>query len=223
MPWRPLEQSRQTILFIGRNGAPFSWTKVVQAEWRAAIHQVHAVADQPQGGEADSGRHAPHLTIAPFREADRQPGGWNAFSFADWWLPFRQCLPALASEMVDAGRSCALFLNDNAFAECVQLGRNWSSLHLHPIGAPVTKTGIGQALLKAAVGGEQEEAFAVGVQTPGRIDPRDVNPISQATPATVGFRCELTENPKGLVQKERQECFPKQSSRASPQLAASLM
>ena len=87
----------------------------------------------------------------------------------------------------------------------------------------MAETGIGQPLLKAAVACEQEKAFAVGVQTPGRIDPRDVNPISQTTPATVGFRCELTQNPKGLVQKERQECFPKQSSKASPQLEASLM
>ena len=223
MPWRPLEQSRQAILFIGRDCAPFSWTKVVQAEWWAAIHQVHALANQPQGGEADCGCHSPDLTIAPFSEADRQPRGWNAFSFADWGLPFRQCLPALAGEMVNARRSRALFLNDNAFAECIQLGRGWCPLHLHPVGAPVTEKGIGQSLLKAAVGGEQEEAFAVGIQSPGRIDPRDVNPISQTPPSTVGFRCELTQNPKGLVQKERQECFPKQSSRVSPQLAASLM
>ena len=125
--------------------------------------------------------------------------------------------------MVNPRRSRALFLDDNALAECVQLGGDRRSLHLHPVGAPVAETGIGQPLLKAAVACEQEKAFAVGVQTPGRIDPRDVNPISQTTPATVGFRCELTQNPKGLVQKERQECFPKQSSRASPQLEASLM
>ena len=106
--------------------------------------------------------------------------------------------------MVNPRRSRALFLDDNALAECVQLGGDRRSLHLHPVGAPVAETGIGQPLLKAAVACEQEKAFAVGVQTPGCIDPRDVNPISQTTPATVGFRCELTQNPKGLVQKERQ-------------------
>ena len=181
------------------------------------------MANQPQGGKTDCGRHAPHLTVAPFGEADCQPGGRNALSCADWGLPFRQCLPVLAGEMVNTRRSCALFLNDNALAQCVQLRGDRHSLHLHPVGAPVTETGIGQTLLKATVGCEQKETFAVGVQAPSRIDPRDVDPVRQTPPSAVGFRCELTQNPEGLVQKERQECFPKQSNRASPQLAASLM
>ena len=163
------------------------------------------MADQPQGGEADSRRHAPHLTIAPFREADRQPGGWNAFSFADWWLPFRQCLPALGGEMGDAGRSCALFLNDNAFAECVQLGRNWSSLHLHPIGAPVTETGVCDSLLKASVLREDQESFTVGIQPAGRIHIRHIDQVGKRAPATAGFSGELTENTERLVQQQGQQ------------------
>ena len=78
-------------------------------------------------------------------------------------------------------------------------------------------------MLQAAIGGEEEQPFAVGVQTTCRINIRNIHPVGKAAPSAARFRCELTEDAVGLVKQKCQECSPKQINSASPQLEAPLM
>ena len=62
--------------------------------------------------------------------------------------------------------------------------------------------GIGQPLLQSSVAGQQQQAFAIGIQPPRCIDTGNLDVIGQATPATALFGGELTENAVGLVEQE---------------------
>ena len=62
--------------------------------------------------------------------------------------------------------------------------------------------GIGQPLLQSSVAGQQQQAFAIGIQPPRCIDTGNLDVIGQATPATALFRGELTENAVGLVEQK---------------------
>ena len=62
--------------------------------------------------------------------------------------------------------------------------------------------GIGQPLLQSSVAGQQQQAFAIGIQPPRCIDTGNLDVMGQATPATALFGGELTENAVGLVEQE---------------------
>ena len=62
--------------------------------------------------------------------------------------------------------------------------------------------GIGQPLLQSSVAGQQQQAFAIGIQPPRCIDTGNLDVIGQATPATALFGGELTENAVGLVKEK---------------------
>ena len=97
-------------------------------------------------------------------------------------------------------------LDDHPFTQCLQLLFGHATLHLYPVVAPVAETWIGQALLESALVGEQQQAFAVGIQSSRGVDPGNVDQISQAAPTAPRFRRELTEVAVGLV--KQQGCQP---------------
>jgi len=66
----------------------------------------------------------------------------------------------------------------------------------------VPPAGIGESLLQVAVAGEQQQAFAVGIEAAGSVDIRNVDEIGQAPPAASRLRRELAENPVGLVEQK---------------------
>ena len=99
-------------------------------------------------------------------------------------------------------RQGALPLNHQALAQVLQGLRLGEALHLHPVATPVAPGRIGEALLQTAVAGEQQQAFAVGIEAAGGVDVRDRDVIGQATPAAARFRCELAEHPVGLVEQQ---------------------
>ena len=120
-------------------------------------------------------------------------------------------------------RPGALLFDHYPIAKGIQLALIRTALHLRPVGAPMAEAGVCQSLLKATIGGEEEQPFAVGVQTTCCIDIRDIHPVGKAAPSAARFRCELTQDTVWLVKQKCQECSPKQISSASPQLEASLM
>ena len=76
------------------------------------------------------------------------------------------------------------------------------TFNLGPIAAPMAKARVGEPLLQPAVACEQQQPFAVGIQASGRIDPWDIDEISQASPAAARFRGELAQHPIGLVEEQ---------------------
>ena len=66
----------------------------------------------------------------------------------------------------------------------------------------MAKAWIGESLLQPPVAGEQEQAFAVGIQPACGIDPWQLDQISQAAPASAWFWRELTQASIGLVQQQ---------------------
>jgi hypothetical protein len=73
---------------------------------------------------------------------------------------------------------------------------------LGPIAAPMAKTWVCEPLLQPAVAGEQQQPFAVGIQTACRIDLWNRDEISQASPAAARFWGELAQHPVGLVEEK---------------------
>ena len=113
-------------------------------------------------------------------------------------------------------------MNHYSLLKLIQLAGICATFYLNPILSPVPKSRIGEALLQSAVVGEQQQPFTVGIEPPSSVNIWDWDPFSKASPAALSFRCELTQNPIGLVQQKDQLCAPKQSNSASPQLDALL-
>ena len=68
-------------------------------------------------------------------------------------------------------------------------------------------TWVGDALLQQAVIGEQQEAFAIGIQPPCWVDLGQINQFGKRSPTTAGFGCELAQDSKGFVEEnESQNC-----------------
>ena len=195
----------------------------MKAEGWTTIHQIDAVTDQPQRWMAHSGSHATNLAVASFTQAESQPSCGDAETGTDRWIALRQRLPVFSGQKLHLGWSCAPPLDHHPISEGIQLRSLRDALNLHPVGAPVAEARVRQALLQATIGSEQQQSLAVGIKPTCCIDIRNVHPVGQTSPAAAVFRCELAQNPVGLVKQDCQECSPKQISSASPQLDASLM
>lgn len=79
--------------------------------------------------------------------------------------------------------------------------------YLRPVRSRVGVFGIGDAVLKCAVIAQQQQAFAIEIETPRRIYVRDRNEIRQRLGIAVsGARSELAEDVEGLVEQQVAEC-----------------
>lgn len=96
--------------------------------------------------------------------------GWDGFAKTNRWITLRQVGLCIASQPVDASGEGPLALHHHPAAKQFQCLRCWSPFHLHPIAAPMAEAWVGDALLQQAVIGEQQEAFAIGIQPPCWVD-----------------------------------------------------
>ena len=62
-----------------------------------------------------------------------------------------------------------------------------------------------KVLLQSAVAGEDQQPLAVGIESPRGVHLGHINKVAQATPPASLLRRELTQNPEGLVQKQRRQ------------------
>ena len=97
-------------------------------------------------------------------------------------------------------------LQSNLPAQSLKLRGVWRSLHLNQVTFVHTLLRIRDSVLQSAVIGQQQQAFAVPVQAPGRIDGWDIYVGSQgwARISRTLSRRELTQNAPGLVEREQQ-------------------
>jgi len=77
----------------------------------------------------------------------------------------------------------------------------WLALNLHPVGLWQLVFRVSNACLQTTVIGQQQQPFAVAIQTTGRIHPGDVDKVTQGcAPISVG---ELGQHIKGFVQRNQ--------------------
>lgn len=62
--------------------------------------------------------------------------------------------------------------------------------------------GVGETVLQPAIGRQQQQALAVGIEATGGIDAGMINPVGQAAPSAAWLPAELAENPVGLMEEE---------------------
>jgi len=63
------------------------------------------------------------------------------------------------------------------------------------------ETRIGEAALERAIGGENEQPFAIVIEAAGGINVRDVDVVFQRGVRCAGFRSELAQHAIGLVEE----------------------
>ena len=102
-------------------------------------------------------------------------------------------------------RQGATALNDNTIPKLLQLFDGGRAFDLRPVAAPMAKAWVGEALLQATVAGEDQQPFAVGIESPRGVHLGHINKVAQATPPASLLRRELTQNPEGFVQQQRRQ------------------
>ena len=55
----------------------------------------------------------------------------------------------------------------------------------------MAKAGVGEALLQAAIAGQQQQSLAIGIEPAGGINLRNRDELRQTNPVTAGFWREL--------------------------------
>ena len=87
----------------------------------------------------------------------------------------------------------------NTPEQLLQLLLSRLALDLHPVGLGQLVLGVGNPRLQLAIIGQQQQAFAVSVQSPGRVDPRNRNKVlERGAPA---FVTELGQHIEGFVEQ----------------------
>lgn len=127
-----------------------------------------AGTDQTQRREPDRGRHPPDLPVAPLLQAQLDPAIRNRFSNADR----RRSRPQRRGRVDQAGlcRPCRAVLQGQTVAQGREVGLGRAPLDLGPVDLLGFEAGIGQALLKLSIVGEDQKALTVPVEATRRVD-----------------------------------------------------
>lgn len=125
-------------------------------------------SDQPQRRKSHLRRHLPYLSVTTFYQGDFQPCGRNVFAEADRHSAWRKL--GLEVQQSDFCGSGSLSLDHHAVAQLLQRVLVRNALHLDNVRPGMIKPGLGEDVFQAVVVCQQNESFAVGVETPGRID-----------------------------------------------------
>lgn len=189
-------------LFSTVQAAPAAGGQVLQIQWAAPIHQVDGDTQQPQRGQAHRRGHPSHLPVTTLAHFQLQPAGRHLQTMPDRWLPLR---PARIRQAAHPCRQGQPALKLHAPAQTLQGLLAGDALHLHVVATPVPPARIGEAMLQSSIGGQQQQALAVGIEPTGGIDSGDGNVGGQGLPATAGLRAELAENAVGLVEQDRRQ------------------
>jgi hypothetical protein len=124
--------------------------------------------NQPQSWDPNGGSHAAHLAIATLPQRQFQPGGGDGAAKADGGIPWRQ--GGFLSQDFDLGRARFSPLDDQPLLQLLQGLGGGDPFHLNPVGALMAELGIDQAGIEATIIGQQEQPFAVAIQSPHRIN-----------------------------------------------------
>ena len=131
-------------------------------------------AHQAQTRQACFGRHAPHLAVFAFGDLHFYPSIGYGFAHAYRRIAFPQLRVFFFSQNSDFGRTGDKIAQIHAAAQLIQSVFTGHAFDLRPICFFDLEFGIGDLCLQATIVGEQEQAFAVGIQAPCRVEMRHV-------------------------------------------------
>jgi len=153
-------------------------------------------------GQADRGGHAPHLPVAPFAQGQFQPGIGHGLAHAHGWIarPQRRWRFAQAHAR---GQGRAI-VQRHAIAQGLQLVRMRRAFNLHQVGLVLPVVRIGEPVGQGALVGEQQQAFAVVVQPPSRVDLPGQAEFGQRAPPRRAAIGELAQHVEWFVEGNEQ-------------------
>jgi hypothetical protein len=117
---------------------------------------------------ADGCGHAADLAVLALKQLQGNPTGRHGFAEADGRVA-RGNIRLRLQQPGPAGQG-VVFLNNQSLAELEQFGLGGDALHLDPVFALVSITGVQQPFVQARFVAEQEQAFGVGIEAANGID-----------------------------------------------------
>jgi hypothetical protein len=141
-------------------------------------------AYQAQRRQTDGRRHASHLPVFPLLERNREPTGRVCGAAADRRI-------ARPDPVGFGDVDCLAWLRDEVAkiewraqpGQCL-LAR--TAFDLYQIGFGLLVIRVADTVLQAAVVGQQQQAFAIGIESPGRIYIGDFDIVGQCFPFEMG-------------------------------------
>jgi hypothetical protein len=117
----------------------------------------------------DGCSHLANLPVAPFPQCEFQPGGRQAFPPSDGDGARRQI--GASGKQPDARREHgSSFDVDRSLPQSAEGCFLRNSFHLNKVGSLMAEPRVGQAMGEYGIVGEQKQAFAVCIESSGRID-----------------------------------------------------
>ena len=168
---------------------------------KADIEQGDAAdggAYQAQAGVAGFGGHAAYLSVFAFADFDFQPKVGHGLAHTYWRLAWPQMGGFVRGHYPHFGWLADKIAQIHAAFEYSQFGFVRLAFHLRPIGFFGFEFRAGYLCLQAAVVGEQQQAFAVGIEPAGRVEAGSFDIVFQA--AVFFMRAKLADNAVGLVE-----------------------
>jgi len=123
---------------------------------------------QPQGWQADRGRHAPHLSVAALPQRQGEPGRRNRLAEADRRVAWPE--PLGFGHNLGVGRPGGTVAERDPGTQGGQGFGADLTLHLCQVGLGQRRARLADARLPGAEIGEDHEALAVEVEATGRVE-----------------------------------------------------
>lgn len=157
------------------------------------------VPDQSQGRVAHSSGHTPHLTIHALGDLQLQPTVRHGLAHPDGGitLPHRGL-----GDASDLGRPRHPPLHHDPATKPRKGRIIGEPLDLNPVGLGFAELGMGELMLQLTVIGEQQEPFAIGIESTAGINARSFDEVRQGGALPVTRK--LAENSVGLVECDQQ-------------------
>ena len=152
---------------------------------------------------ADSGGHAADLTVFAFGEFEGEPAVANVFPYANRWVAWSdagRCIETAGT----AGKG-AVVADGHAECECFEGGSVGDAFDLDPVLARVCVPRIEETVDERTLVGEEEQAFAIGIEAADWVDARREFEIRERRPRGTGLGRELREDAVGFVEGDEQK------------------
>ena len=168
------------------------------APGRRCVHGTDRPADEPQRRQAHRRGHPPHLPVLAFVEGE--PSQAVGIALRTRIGGSRGHSPGGSSITRTAIGAVTKSPRSTPAASAAELRRRRHALDLRPVDLRVPVPAVGDARLQRAVGGQHDQALAVGVEAARRIDAGDGNELRERGLAAAVGR-ELAQHAVRLVQQ----------------------
>jgi hypothetical protein len=163
--------------------------------------RTDADAEQAERGVADGSGHAADLAVFAFGEFEGDPGVGDVFAETDRWIAWRE-IGRCIEKPGTAGERAVFAERDAAGGEAIDGIGARDAFDLSVVFARVRMAWVEKAIDEGAFVGEEEQAFAIGIEAADGIDARREAELGECAPCGAGLRGELREDAVGFVEGE---------------------